>query len=77
VQPTLFDPSRAPAGRHTAWAYCYVLNGVDRDMTGAIEDQVERFAPDFATSSGSAGRGAYPLPSKASGRSGWPGADLS
>jgi phytoene dehydrogenase-like protein len=47
VQPTLFDPTRAPAGRHTAWAYCHVPNGSTRDMTRAIEDQVERFAPGF------------------------------
>ncbi len=47
VQPTLFDPTRAPAGRHIAWAYCHVPNGSGRDMTGAIEDQVERFAPGF------------------------------
>jgi len=47
VQPSLFDPTRAPAGKHTAWAYCHVPNGSSRDMTGAIEAQVERFAPGF------------------------------
>lgn len=47
VQPTLIDPSRAPAGKHTAWAYCHVPHGSDVDMTAAIEAQVERFAPGF------------------------------
>jgi phytoene dehydrogenase-like protein len=46
-QPSLFDPTRAPAGRHTAWAYCHVPNGSTLDMTGRIEAQVERFAPGF------------------------------
>lgn len=47
AQPSRFDPSRAPAGRHTAWAYCHVPHGSRRDMTAAIEAQVERFAPGF------------------------------
>ena len=47
AQPTLFDPSRAPAGRHTAWGYCHVPNGSMVDMTAAIEVQIERFAPGF------------------------------
>jgi len=47
VQPTLFDPSRAPEGRHTAWAYCHVPNGCSLDATDRIERQVERFAPGF------------------------------
>jgi phytoene dehydrogenase-like protein len=47
VQATVFDPSRAPGGRHTAWAYCHVPNGSRRDMTAHIEAQVERFAPGF------------------------------
>jgi phytoene dehydrogenase-like protein len=47
VQPTLFDPSRAPVGKHTAWAYCHVPNGHAADVSGAIERQVERFAPGF------------------------------
>ena len=47
VQPTLFDDSRAPAGKHTAWAYCHVPNGYSLDVSGKIERQVERFAPGF------------------------------
>jgi phytoene dehydrogenase-like protein len=47
VQPTLFDATRAPPGRHTAWAYCHVPSGSSIDMTHAIESQVERFAPGF------------------------------
>jgi phytoene dehydrogenase-like protein len=47
AQPSLYDPSRAPAGKHTAWAYCHVPNGSPVDMTNPIENQVERFAPGF------------------------------
>jgi phytoene dehydrogenase-like protein len=47
AQQSLFDATRAPAGRHTAWAYCHVPNGSRQDMTEAIERQVERFAPGF------------------------------
>jgi phytoene dehydrogenase-like protein len=47
TQPSVFDPSRAPQGRHTAWAYCHVPNGSRKDMTENIERQVERFAPGF------------------------------
>ncbi len=48
VQQSQFDPSRAPAGRHTAWAYCHVPSGSTLDMTARIEAQIERFAPGFA-----------------------------
>jgi len=47
VQPTSFDPSRAPAGKHTAWAYCHVPNGSTFDLLPRLEDQIERFAPGF------------------------------
>ncbi|HEY0055221.1 MAG TPA: NAD(P)/FAD-dependent oxidoreductase [Pedobacter sp.] len=47
AQQSLFDSSRAPQGKHTAWAYCHVPNGSKTDMTDAIENQVERFAPGF------------------------------
>lgn len=47
VQPSLFDPSRAPEGKHTAWAYCHVPNGSTTDMTERVERQLERFAPGF------------------------------
>lgn len=47
AQPSLFDASRAPEGKHTAWAYCHVPNGSTKNMTDIIEQQVERFAPGF------------------------------
>jgi phytoene dehydrogenase-like protein len=47
AQPTLTDPTRAPAGKHIAWAYCHVPNGSKFDMTERIENQIERFAPGF------------------------------
>ena len=46
-QPSCFDPTRAPDGKHTFWAYCHVPHGSTVDMTQAIEDQIERFAPGF------------------------------
>jgi phytoene dehydrogenase-like protein len=47
AQQSLFDPTRAPAGHHTVWAYCHVPNGSTADMTERIEAQIERFAPGF------------------------------
>jgi phytoene dehydrogenase-like protein len=46
-QPTMFDPTRAPEGKHVGWAYCHVPNGSTRDMSGVIEEQIERHAPGF------------------------------
>jgi phytoene dehydrogenase-like protein len=46
-QQSLFDPTRAPSGKHTGWAYCHVPNGSIVDMTDLIERQIERFAPGF------------------------------
>jgi phytoene dehydrogenase-like protein len=48
VQPGVVDPSRAPAGKQTAWAYCHVPKGSEKNMTDAIEQQIERFAPGFS-----------------------------
>jgi phytoene dehydrogenase-like protein len=47
VQPSLFDPTRAPGGKHTAWVYCHVPNGSTLDWSRQIEAQIERFAPGF------------------------------
>ena len=47
AQPSLFDPKRAPEGKHTAWAYCHVPNGSKVDMLERLENQIERFAPGF------------------------------
>ena len=47
AQQSLFDRSRAPAGKEVAWGYCHVPNGCPRDLLGAIENQIERFAPGF------------------------------
>ena len=46
-QPTCFDPTRAPADKHIAWAYCHVPNGCSEDMLPRLEAQIERFAPGF------------------------------
>jgi phytoene dehydrogenase-like protein len=46
-QPTLFDASRAPVGKHVAWAYCHVPHGSAFDMLDRVERQIERFAPGF------------------------------
>jgi phytoene dehydrogenase-like protein len=47
AQQSLFDPARAPEGKHTAWAYCHVPHGSAEDVTGRLEAQIERFAPGF------------------------------
>jgi phytoene dehydrogenase-like protein len=47
AQQSLFDPTRAPDGKHTLWGYCHVPNGSTVDMTSRIEGQIERFAPGF------------------------------
>lgn len=47
AQQSLFDPTRAPVGKQTVWAYCHVPNGCTMDMTDRIENQIERFAPGF------------------------------
>jgi phytoene dehydrogenase-like protein len=47
AQPSLLDPSRAPQGKHTAWAYCHIPNGSNTDVLNRLEDQIERFAPGF------------------------------
>lgn len=47
VQPTLFDPTRAPEGKHIAWTYCHVPGGSTFDMRERMEQQIERFAPGF------------------------------
>jgi phytoene dehydrogenase-like protein len=47
AQQSLFDESRAPAGKHTGWGYCHVPHGSTEDYTDRIERQIERFAPGF------------------------------
>ena len=49
AQPSVFDSTRAPPGKHTAWGYCHVPNGSTFDMTARIEAQIERFAPGFGS----------------------------
>ena len=50
AQPSVFDSSRAPAGKHSAWAYCHVPNGNTEDVSKQIENQIERAAPGFKES---------------------------
>ncbi len=47
AQQSMFDSTRAPAGKHTGWAYCHVPHGSTEDATESIERQIERFAPGF------------------------------
>jgi phytoene dehydrogenase-like protein len=47
AQPSLFDSTRAPAGKHTAWAYCHVPNGSPVSVLEKLENQIDRFAPGF------------------------------
>jgi phytoene dehydrogenase-like protein len=47
AQPSRFDPTRAPPGKHTFWAYCHVPSGSTVDCSEAVERQIERFAPGF------------------------------
>ena len=47
AQPSLFDPSRAPDGRHTAWAYCHAPHGSGEDVADLIEERIEQHAPGF------------------------------
>jgi phytoene dehydrogenase-like protein len=47
AQPSLFDASRAPEGKHVLWAYFHVPHGSTLDVSARIEAQIERFAPGF------------------------------